>query len=693
MPPAWRPIPTLPPLGSDPRAIRAQVLELLRVRHPERPPTDAEVEGHLGPDPGDYGQWWSFPWRGAAVQLLPEPEFREVRESRNRYKITREEAARLREKRIAVLGLGAGHAIAVALAMEGVGGHLRIADGDVVELSNLNRIRASVLDLGLPKWVLTGRALGELDPWLDVEAWPRRVDAADIDRFLDGVDLLVEECDDLDVKFLAREVARRRRIPVLMHTSDRGLLDVERFDLQPSRPIFHGLVSEVDARELGGRSAREKVPLIARILGEPSVRSAVTLPEVGTSVVSWPQLASEVCAGAAAVTDAARRILLGEPVPSGRWACDPDAALDPARAVLLDPAVLPPPAPALLPQGLPPVDDPVAFVAAAAALAPSAHNTQPWRFVARGPRLEAWRDRERWRSQLDPELGVLDAMLGHSLENAVVAASALGLQLEPQLEEGDLVWSGQLAPGARADALVGAIGGRHTNRRMPEPRAIPGELLDNFRRDAEARGARLLLTQPDEALGAACAASIRAVALDLRYHGEMMDLLRWSRAEVEATRDGLDVDTLELDGLGRVGLRLFSRPNVARLSGALGLGARIGLEVADNLSRAPQVGLVVHPGGGRAAAVAMGRALQRIWLRATLFGVSVFPMGSLAQLRAAHAHDGVSHAAFAAHERTWARHFPEAEGQSQYLLVRFAYTGPASARSLRRPLDAVFRRE
>jgi hypothetical protein len=27
-----------------------------------------------------------------------------------------------------------------------------------------------------------------------------------------------------------------------METSDRGVLDVERFDLEPDRPIFHGLL-------------------------------------------------------------------------------------------------------------------------------------------------------------------------------------------------------------------------------------------------------------------------------------------------------------------------------------------------------------------------------------------------------------------------------------------------------------------
>ena len=44
----------------------------------------------------------------------------------------------------------------------------------------------------------------------------------------------------MDIKAILREGARARRIPVLMATSDRGLVDVERFDLEPQRQILHG---------------------------------------------------------------------------------------------------------------------------------------------------------------------------------------------------------------------------------------------------------------------------------------------------------------------------------------------------------------------------------------------------------------------------------------------------------------------
>ncbi len=35
--------------------------------------------------------------------------------------------------------------------------------------------------------------------------------------------------------------------PMLMATSDRGLVDVERYDVEPGRPIFHEAVGDIDA--------------------------------------------------------------------------------------------------------------------------------------------------------------------------------------------------------------------------------------------------------------------------------------------------------------------------------------------------------------------------------------------------------------------------------------------------------------
>ena len=71
-------------------------------------------------------------------------------------------------------------------------------------------------------------------------------------------------------------------------------------------------------------SAAEKLPYVLRIIGtDPmSTRLKSSMAEVGRSLVSWPQLAPAVTHGGAAATDIVRRILLGQPAPSGRYFVD-----------------------------------------------------------------------------------------------------------------------------------------------------------------------------------------------------------------------------------------------------------------------------------------------------------------------------------------------------------------------------------
>ena len=175
-------------------------------------------------------------------------------------------------------------------------GELRLADFDHLELSNLNRVPATVFDLGLNKAEVAARRIAELDPYLPVGVMDAGLTLDTVDEFLDGLDIVVEECDSLDMKAIVREGARARRIPVLMATSDRGLVDVERFDLEPQRPILHGLLGDLDLARLPQMSSREKVPHLLRLLEAEQLSprlaaSAVeTRPHSFRRGRSWPAM-------------------------------------------------------------------------------------------------------------------------------------------------------------------------------------------------------------------------------------------------------------------------------------------------------------------------------------------------------------------------------------------------------------------
>lgn len=309
-----------------------QLTDLARTRSPSAPLDAAALAAGVrnildGQDERSFGRWVYFPWRRTLVHILPPDAFAELRSDRNRNKITSDEQARLATRTVAIAGLSVGLAIATTLALEGVGGTIHLADFDTLGLSNLNRLLGSVAELGVPKVDIAARRLYELNPYLTIRAFPDGVREDNIEAFLDGVDLLCEECDSFPMKLRLREVARRRRIPVLMETSDRGMLDIERFDLDPARPLLHGLLGGVEPAEVANLAAPERMALVQRIVGECSERMTQSLPEIGRTISTWPQLGSSVTLGGGTACDAARRILLGQHTASGRWWVDVGAII------------------------------------------------------------------------------------------------------------------------------------------------------------------------------------------------------------------------------------------------------------------------------------------------------------------------------------------------------------------------------
>lgn len=678
------------------------------------------VDEHLaGRSPAEYGTWAYFPWSRRLVHLLPQDEFRFVRASRNRYKISADEDALLRTKTVGVVGLSVGMASAVTLAMEGVGGAFRLADFDVLDLSNMNRLRAGVHDVGVPKTVLAARAMLEIDPFLDVTTFPKGLDDDVAEAFLRGLDLLVEECDDLFMKVRVRERARALRIPVVMETSDRGLLDVERFDLEPERPILHGLLGSVSSERLRGLTTKEKVPYVLRIIDERAISTALaaSLVEVKQSIPTWPQLASAVALGGAVVTDTARRVLLGSLRVSGRFYVDLDRIVSKGGiATLPEPAPL---EPVITPEaatartiapprvgaaGEPISRDEIRWLVAHATLAPSGGNAQPWWFEARGAKLLGWIDDAAPPSYLDFERSATQLALGAAAENLDLAARTIGIVPEfgvfPEPARPTLAFVATLRRGvAAAPPAFAHVTARVTNRRLAERTPLTPDDRRGLVDAAASRGARLALVEDPSALerlGRILGRGDRLRFLCAPLHRELVSELRFDPEEVLRTRTGVDVATLELGVSDAAAMRvLASWPAMERLR-ALGAGAAL-TEAAEKTMRASSaVGVLSIDRGGPRAFFEGGRTLEHVWLEATARGLAFQPYAPLLYLfrrvegggaRELAAEDVAELRALEADLRgvvDWGRATP-------LMLFRLARVGPPTARSLRKPLDAVLR--
>ncbi|AHH95707.1 ThiF family adenylyltransferase [Kutzneria viridogrisea] len=321
--------------------IDEQLTELVRSREPAcTDPIEIQRKKNdqlAGLDAWEYGTWAWYPWSQRLVHVLPREEFRLVRTDRNRGKIERPEQRRLLGNTIGIIGLSVGNSAAVTFALEGIGGAYKLADFDEFSLSNLNRLRAGVHHLGVNKAVISARQMFEIDPYLDIEIYRDGLTEHNIADFFTGgngpIDLLVEECDTPWVKIAAREHARELGIPVVMDCNDRGMLDIERFDHEPDRPLLHGLLGDVKSVDMLELSREDRVNLILAMVDADRISPelAASFGQIGRTLSSWPQLASGVALGGALTGEAARRILLGLPCGSGRFYTDLELQLRPER--------------------------------------------------------------------------------------------------------------------------------------------------------------------------------------------------------------------------------------------------------------------------------------------------------------------------------------------------------------------------
>ena len=115
-----------------------------------------------------------------------------------------------------------------------------------------------------------------------------------------------------------------------MEASDRGLLDIERFDLDRNYPIMHGkvkreflLVDEFTPEQ------KKQLPFMFVDPIKASERGLLSFKEIGKTITTWPQLASDVLLGGSVVCMTSRMILLKQNVNSKRIYVDIPSIVNP----------------------------------------------------------------------------------------------------------------------------------------------------------------------------------------------------------------------------------------------------------------------------------------------------------------------------------------------------------------------------
>lgn len=281
------------------------------------------------------------------------------------------------------------------------------------------------------------------------------------------------------------------------------------------------------------------------------------------------------------------------------------------------------------------LDDIVQFLIEAGNSAPSADNTQPWRFRLEGAELILEYDAARFPDSMFPfDHQATLLTMGAVVENLVLAWTALGnpAPLAPSVPVAapyeflriplDLIKM-VTAPSVRPWLT------RHTNRLPFRKDAIPGitEIAATQPHVLGSDGVtvRTFETRPQiRDVGRLVQAASEVRFRTREIHDWFSQSLRFTKEEV-ASGDGLDVGTFDLPPGGRSLLKLITASwrNMRLFNSVGGYKFLAGAEAA-SITKAGAVLAICGP-ADCAGAFAAGRRMQTIWIGLNAAGVAVQP--------------------------------------------------------------------
>ncbi len=267
--------------------------------------------------------------------------------------------------------------------------------------------------------------------------------------------------------------------------------------------------------------------------------------------------------------------------------------------------------------------DKLKFLIACATLAPSSHNTQPWKFkIAGDDRIEISADESRWLKIADADMREMFISIGCALENLLIAAARFGFEAEPEyfpqagnetqvarvtLSEAEIV-----DKESRAN-LFEFIPVRSTFHGNFSEKEISPEVLLEIEKCCDESGLNLYLTS------------------DEKTRGQIEDLI--VRSDAKQFADPAFREELSY----WIGQGVFGNSWLMAQIGSLAvayldLGSSTAKSDRKVLRSAPVLGLITSAENNRISQVKTGQVFERIYLTARKFGLGVRPMSQIVQI-------------------------------------------------------------
>jgi len=307
-------------------------------------------------------------------------------------------------------------------------------------------------------------------------------------------------------------------------------------------------------------------------------------------------------------------------------------------------------------------EEKLTFLLNYAVLAPSSHNSQPWKFNVTNESILVFADRSRGLQVADRDQRELYVSMGCALENLVIAAEHFGYNCSVSYFHGpdDLVATVSLLAKSRPPSdsrLFYAITSRQTNRNPYEPRAISQVDLETIKSLSSDADVSIFITRDSAIRKGFQDLVVQANGIQYSDANFKSELGHWLGQGV----------------MGPTGLQA----KMTQLAVVfLDVGPEQSKKDAELINSTPYLGFLSTTKNDSISSLKAGRVLERFWLAATALGVSMHPMSQALEVGETKAN--------------LTKLLPASSGMMQVQQAfRMGYAKPGGAHSTRRPLQEV----
>jgi hypothetical protein len=176
------------------------------------------------------------------------------------------------------------------------------------------------------------------------------------------------------------------------------------------------------------------------------------------------------------------------------------------------------------------------------------------------------------------------------------------------------------------------------------------------------------------------------------HHDMFVKEMRWDRNEAERTRDGIDLETLELPLADRVGLRVASDERAMVLLRGWGGGMAIEKITSRSVKASGALAIISVKDLNDRTTFDAGRTMERFWLNASFMNILAHPVGAAIFMGLHGRFDREGMLSDEEHKEAASilaelKELVDTDGLEPFFLLRLGRATGPEVRSLRRPVQ------